>query len=398
MRTPIGGKKVLFISHDASRSGAPVVLLHLLRWLKGNSDLPFHILLRDGGALEPDFAALAPVSNLGVGIPGSTTQSLLGKNDPVGVRKLTMKLRTEGFGLVYANTVENGDVLEVLSSLNCPVICHVHELEFLIRYYTDSEGFKRVKQYTDHYIAASEAVRQNLIANHSIPEAKIETVHSFIPIPGSQAINQEDARAKVLERLNIPREALIVGASGQFEWWKAPDLFVQLARSVRAKRPPFPVHFMWVGGELEGRRFGHVMHEIKHAGLEKCVHLVGHQPDPLMYYAACDVFALVSREDSFPLTSLEAASLGKPVVCFGASGGAKEFVEDDCGYIVPYLDVESMAARVIQLLASRKLRERFGRRAAEKVRERHDVSVAAPRILEIITQFLKRREKQTSPD
>ncbi len=52
-------KKVLFISHDASRTGAPIVLLNLLKWFKTNTDIPFQILLKKGGVLEPDFKAIA---------------------------------------------------------------------------------------------------------------------------------------------------------------------------------------------------------------------------------------------------------------------------------------------------------------------------------------------------
>jgi glycosyltransferase involved in cell wall biosynthesis len=62
----------------------------------------------------------------------------------------------------------------------------------------------------------------------------------------------------------------------------------------------------------------------------------------LKYFAAFDVFALVSREDPFPVVCLEAASLGKPIVCFNSSDGEKEFVENDCGFVVPDLDIEIM--------------------------------------------------------
>ena len=39
--------RVLFISHDAYRTGAPMVLLHFIRWFKENTDVPFEILLND---------------------------------------------------------------------------------------------------------------------------------------------------------------------------------------------------------------------------------------------------------------------------------------------------------------------------------------------------------------
>ena len=69
------------------------------------------------------------------------------------------------------------------------------------------------------------------------------------------------------------------------------------------------------------------------------------------YIAAFDVFSLVSREDAFPLAFMEAAAVGVPTVCFdGAVEGGCEFVEADAGRVVPYLDLDAMAERVLEFL------------------------------------------------
>jgi glycosyltransferase involved in cell wall biosynthesis len=65
-----------------------------------------------------------------------------------------------------------------------------------------------------------------------------------------------------------------------------------------------------------------------------------------------------------------------------------EFVEHDCGYVVPYLDIECMAAKVTKLLTSAELRQRLGENASQKVRERHDIQISAPKIVDIIHRFL----------
>jgi glycosyltransferase involved in cell wall biosynthesis len=98
---------------------------------------------------------------------------------------------------------------------------------------------------------------------------------------------------------------------------------------------------------------------------------------------------MVSREDPFPLVCLEAASTGAPIVCFDDAGGTKEFVERDCGFIAPYMDVDAMAGHVLSLLRSEQLRQQLGLRAAEKVRERHTISVAAPKLLKVIERQLR---------
>ena len=53
--------KIVFISHDASRTSAPIFFLNFLQWFKANSEIPFLIILRQGGPLESEFADLAPI-------------------------------------------------------------------------------------------------------------------------------------------------------------------------------------------------------------------------------------------------------------------------------------------------------------------------------------------------
>jgi glycosyltransferase involved in cell wall biosynthesis len=105
---------------------------------------------------------------------------------------------------------------------------------------------------------------------------------------------------------------------------------------------------------------------------------------PVDYFAAADVFVLTSREDPHSLVCPEAAALERPTVCFEGAGGAPEFVEEDCGFVVPYLDIMVMADRVVSLPDSLDLRIAIGSAARHKVAQRHNINEAAPRITEII--------------
>ena len=49
--------EILFVSHDAGRTGAPLILLNFQRWLKKHTSLQFATILRRAGPLEPEFAA-----------------------------------------------------------------------------------------------------------------------------------------------------------------------------------------------------------------------------------------------------------------------------------------------------------------------------------------------------
>jgi glycosyltransferase involved in cell wall biosynthesis len=344
-----------------------MVLLRLLRWLRANTDIPFEILLKDGnGQLRREFEDLAPV----------TVWNKRGK----------ASLQQRRIGLIYSNTITNGDVLGELNP-GCPVICHVHELDYWIRHRVSPDHLRQLKKRTRHYVAVSQAVKRNLVEDLGISPGDIDVIYGFIPV--DEASVDEAEALRVRARLSLPPGALVVGGCGTTDWRKAPDLFIQLARAVRRRQTELgkPVHFVWVGGENQGPNFGALWHDVALAGLADCVHFVGTQTDPLPYFATFDVFALVSREDPFPLVMLEAGFLGKPIVGFDGAGGAREFVEDDAGFVVPYLDIEAMAARVLELLGSDELRHRLGAQAREKVRRHHDVAVAAPRLAALIQRF-----------
>jgi glycosyltransferase involved in cell wall biosynthesis len=368
--SPRGNRSVVFISHDAQPHGAQIFFLRLLRWFRAHTELDFEVILGGGGPLEPDFAAIARVSSFQPAGAGS-----LPEDDP-----LIRRLRDANVGLIYANTITNGRLMGALATLGCPAITHVHELGFWIRNRVRPDELRIVLDGSARFIAVSDAVRQVLVDSVGVPPAKIAVVHECVPVhgePSPQPVELERVRAQ----LGIPRGAAVVMGCGTLDWRKAPDLFVMMARRVRERAMGRPVHFVWVGGRRDGGDRTALLHDIEKAGLADAVHFVAHCEDPRVYFAMSDVFASTSREDPFPLVVLEAATAGVPTVCFDASGGAKEFVEADAGFVVPYLDVAAMADRVSDILASPELRLSLGGRARSKVAERHDLDHVAPVLL-----------------
>lgn len=391
-------KTIVFISHDASRTGAPLFLLSFLRWLKENTDIPFQILLKQGGDLEQEFQDIAPtllyapesIFQLG------TTEKILkrlnfyspDKKLKIYHKSLVQKLAKDNIRLIYANTGAVGDVLKTLSALNCPTICHVHELEYCLCNYVGIKKFEQLKKHTTNFIAVSEAVKKNLIENHNIAENMIKISYPFVREDSQNKLDNKWKREDFLKQNGIPENAKIVCASGTLDWRKSPDLFVLLAHRINKEYSNYPVHFIWVGGNTKSDYFSQLWYDVQKLKLDKFIHFLGVQLNPLDYFAASDVFVLTSREDPYPLVCLEAALVGKPIVCFDGAGGEKEFVEDDCGFVIPYLDIEMMATKIISLLDSPELCQQFGQRAQQKVKERHNINAAGQEILTIIKKIM----------
>ena len=226
-----------------------------------------------------------------------------------------------------------------------------------------------------------------------MPSEAIDLSYEFISTLPLLSIDEAEARKSVFHELDIPENSVVICASGTTGWLKGPDLFIQLAIQVINHLAKRPVFFLWVGGQESGLEQSNLYHDIYKSGISKSIRFVSEKKDPFPYFATADIFAMVSREDSFPLVCLEAAALGKPILCFDQAGGITEFVEEDAGFVVPYLDVSAMAKRCVELIKSPELRDQMGRRAFGKVSQRHDLEVAAPKLLEIISQAIRAGKK-----
>jgi glycosyltransferase involved in cell wall biosynthesis len=393
-------KSILYISHDASRTGAPIIFLNFLNWFKDKTDFPYNILIgRDDGPrgeLITEFQNLAEVqifNKRAIFTPfGPLTNAInhyaSSINNYSHHRILKKVLSNYDIGLIYSNTIVNGHILDFLSFLKCPVITHVHELNFLINHGFGSENLRLVRKHTTKYIAVSNAVKNSLMNDCEIPENDIEIVYGFTPIDEQRVGIKSGAQNSIAKKYKIPNNAFIIGASGTIEWRKGPDLFIQLAKAVFNRNSEDPIHFIWVGGTTEKIYYQTLLHDLAKLGLEDHVHFTGVCDNPFDYFELFDVFTLISREDPFPLVMLENASLANPIVCFNKSGGAHEFVKDDCGFVVPYLDIEAMADKIIELKNKPKLRKALGKSASQRVRDKHSIDISAHNILEIINRFV----------
>jgi glycosyltransferase involved in cell wall biosynthesis len=388
MRTS-ASKTLLFISHEASRTGAPLMLLNFVRWFRQHAGVPFVVLLKRDGPLRAAFEELGPThvfyrpDSLRARLSGKLArlrgQAMPWPGDPRALRRIR---QIGPIGLIYSNTVLNGDVLDVLREWGCPVLTHAHELETVIRDWPLPGCAEGTWACTNRYVAVSSPVLENLVERHAVPRDRIELVpEAFAPVTAGARCAPD-----LLAGLDLPHGRRVVAGSGTISERKGSDLFVAVAqRVVRQLGAAAPV-FLWVGG---GRRAGDLesaRRDLAERGLASAVRMVGPTNQPYAYLGAADVFLMTSREDPFPIVCLEAGALGKPVICFAGAGGAPELVREDGGLVVPHLDVEAMADAVLRLLEDEPLRTRLGKTLQERVLREHMIEAIGPRLLQAMAR------------
>lgn len=377
--------RILFISHLGSRTGAPIFLYYLLRHLDPCGCWEKRLFLRQGGELEAEFAEVCPtfVRDQGGKIAASRFCTSQGEWSLPDWQSFLIDWRPD---LIYSNTVTNGELLAFPQSLGIPVIIHVQEAKPAFVKYTT--GFLTETLNASHFICVSHAVGNYLVSDFGIPERRISVVHSGTDVD-LISNSLDTAPGAIRAALGIPREAVVIGGAGWMSLHKGVDLWLQVARRVAVEAPDTTPHFMWIGFNADS--YGEEMkRNVEQLGLQGRVIFTGAVPNPYPYINAMDIFVMSSRYESFGLVNIEAAYLGKPVVCFGCSGGPREIVEDDAGIVVEYLDTYEMAEAVILLARNDDLRNRLRTQAREKVIREFDIKQKASEIRTLISNVISR--------
>ena len=382
-----GGRDVdiLFIGHGAERSGPPHGLLHLQRALADDGSWAFATLLANGGVHVEAFASLGPTRVVDDGWgPGRVAQQALARAGRARAatavrtaRDLRVRRRLPSASVVYVNTLspETVRIARTVISDEHLVVVHVHELEAALRYRIPAGPLAALLGRADRVIAASGAVRDNLVAAHAVTEERIVVHHELVAPVLSLS---PDSRGERRAACGIDADTFVVVGSGRLEWRKGPDLFVRIAHDLRRLRPEVPVRFVWVGGVTDGPDWWPLDHDIEHLGLRDSVLLVGEQDEPGRWFGLADVFALTSREDAYPMAVLEAATAGVPFVTFD-NGGIVELAARCDAPVVDYPDTAAFAAALGELTAP-ELRARRGE-AAREAAAAHVVEAAAPALI-----------------
>lgn len=342
-------EKILIISHDSSLTGAPILLLNLLFLLKKRFDFNMRILLCRGGVLQDEFKKYGRVTILKS--KNYSKQSFFFLR---GINFLIFKIKLFFFkaglkktDLILNNTIANGGFLKVLSASGAKVVTYIHELESVIQVF--SKEAKSTFNYSNIYMCPSMAIADNLFENHGIPRDKIFLINSYFPLSKQlkDGISKTYARENFNKNFQFFENKFYVIGMGSGTYRKGVDLFVDAARITKEINKD--IHFVWIGdfGDIKMRT--KILNEISLHRLQDVITLVDPMPHSLENLLPFDLFILSSREDPYPLVVLEAALMKIPSVCFANTGGAQEFVGDDCGWITDEISSQKLSEKIIEI-------------------------------------------------
>ena len=366
--------KVLLLLHDLSPTGAPK--LAVTAFERFGDQVELRTISYHGGPLRDRVRRLGPVQTLvsyqwpgGMPSPRALLLFLGHRSLSVGkARVWSREVRRWKPDVVYVNSVAGLLAAKRLRLPPVPVLLHVHELDsFLYPFARDAP--KLLLGLPDRYVAVSQAVADALTGRYGVDPNKVVIVPAFVeefPLPAPFPSPAGDGR-------------LVVGGAGVVSWVKGVPLWLLMAAEVKKRLGAGRVRFVWVGmvEDEEGWRFREMARKLH---LTDDIEWVPFTPHPLEHYAAFDVFALTSWEETASLAMLENMLLQKVVVCFAGAGGPPEFV-GAAGVVVPHFSPPDMAEAIVGLAEDPARRTMLGETARQRVLDHFTAAQQAPRLL-----------------
>ncbi len=343
---------LLICSHEASRTGAPIVGLNLARHLGARFNV-FSMILR-GGALSDEFAKVST--------------ELLISGDTVGQMEAALKALTRRHSIdaVVLNSVECTKLLPLLVRHGIPAVSLLHEFA---QYVWPFNLLARAITLSDAVVFPSKLVEQEGLKEaqrlglgpmrptnlHIRPQGR-----SVVPLVPTD--RERETKARLPRHLQVLSKAkdrpLIVLGTGQVQPRKGVDLFIEAARILKHDLG-VNCHFVWVGaGYAPKTDLGlsvYLADQVERSSLADIVTFVPEQATLQPFWDIADAFFMSSRLDPFPNVALDSIAEGLPLVCFQKGTGIADLATrwPDRVHAAPYNDARD-AANVFAALSAKR--------------------------------------------
>lgn len=238
------------------------------------------------------------------------------------------------------------------------------------------------------FLPVSGLTEEIFIREYGVAPERVRVVHPGVDPARYEGLDRSRCREELAGRFGIaPGERIILFVSMNFEI-KGLDVLIKALASL-AGQPAAPAFRLLIAGKGNVRKYRELASSL---GIGGRVIFTGVIPgaDLPSVYTAADLYAMLSRFDTFGMVVLEAMAASLPVLVSDRVG-AKDLVRNGInGFVIPADAGPEEIARKLASLLREEVRERMGRAARETARD-HTWDTAAARVAAIYEELLRLR-------
>jgi glycosyltransferase involved in cell wall biosynthesis len=216
----------------------------------------------------------------------------------------------------------------------------------------------------DRYVALAESHRRFLCRSLRLRQERVAVIPSGVD---TGRFHPAADRRSARHALGLPEQGPLVGTIAALRPEKNQVLLLEAAARLGSRHPE--AHFLVVGDGPERSRLERAA---RRRGLGHRLRFLGARDDIPELARALDVAVLCSRPvvETLPLTLLEAAASGVPVVSTEVGSVRDLVAEGETGFLVPPGDAAALAERIGRLLSDEPMRAAMGRAARARALQR----------------------------
>ena len=124
---------------------------------------------------------------------------------------------------------------------------------------------------------------------------------------------------------------------------------------------------------------------------------LGHITDIVSLWRVCHFAVLPSHREGLPVSLLEAAACGKPMIATDAPGCREIVLEDRTGLLVPIENPTALAQAILRLAGSPELRKRYGEAARQFVVDRLSAKIIGASIVSLYNELAPENPTDAAP-
>jgi glycosyltransferase involved in cell wall biosynthesis len=222
---------------------------------------------------------------------------------------------------------------------------------------------------------------------------RVEVIHNGVDL---EVFRPTMSRSEARRRLGLGEEDFVVGQFGLLTPRKRQHLLLRAA--ARLRDLPLRVLIVGSGGRSDGdyekslRDTAATEGLVEADGVREIVRFIPFTRDVAPLYQACDVNVLISDDEGFGRTIIEAGALGVPSIGSRVGGIPELIEEDETGYLIPGDDDGAMLADRLRELAQNPERRRaMGARARSHVEAHFTIARHAEQIMDVYDRVIGSR-------
>ena len=222
------------------------------------------------------------------------------------------------------------------------------------------------ERYVDWFIVVSEVLRRTLINTHKIPPDKVIKIYNGIELdeysPNGKEVRSQ--KSEVRREFGLAKDAPVIGAIGRMVWQKGFEYLIEAIPDIVRDVPDAKILFI---GDGQLRKKLEALS--KELGVRDNVIFTGFRSDIKEILSAIDILVIPSLLEGFPMITLEAMAMAKPIVATNIDGITEQITDGVNGILVLPKDPSALAKAIIQVLNDKELARTMGLSARKKVEQ-----------------------------